>query len=584
MARTKIVCTIGPASSDESVLREMITAGMDVARLNFSHASYVESRKDIASIRRLAAEAGQVVAILQDLQGPRIRLGDLQTETLEIRSGTDVILSTDPDAAKKGQLPVDYEGLPTDVHPGNSILLADGTVELKVTGTEMTKVKCRVIFGGKVHSHAGLNVPGVTLSVPTITEKDMEDAEFGVTEGVDFIAMSFVRSAADVLHMKEIIAGYGGSIPVISKIEKHEAVTNFGGILEVSDGIMVARGDLGVEMATEEVPFLQKSIIRQTNRAGKPVITATQMLESMVHQARPTRAEATDVANAILDGTDAVMLSAETSIGDYPVETVRIMERIALAAEANFPYADWAQRAILAPAPSITDAISQATIQTAADLGANAIITTTKSGLAARMISKHRPQAPIVAVTDDDVTRRQLALSWGVTTLVTDPFTDTDEAISRSVDLSLHAGLIKQGDAVVITAGAPPGVTGYTNMLKVEILGNIIATGQGIGRGTIVGHVRHVTTAEAFSGRPSGTDILLTESYDDNLIPLMREAGGIVAVQSGLTSHAAIKGLEFGKPTIVGVTGALGTLSDGMLITLDAERGVIYEGRTNVPS
>ncbi len=479
--RTKIVATLGPASWEEPVLRRLLQEGVDVVRLNFSHARHEQTAEKIQLIRRLAEELGRNVALLQDLQGPRIRTGRVAdppgyvvlTPGQEVQLTTRELVATGPE-----EISIDYADLPMDVTPGDTILIEDGLMELKVISSSAEDVRCVVITGGKVGNHKGINLPDVTLRVPTITDKDKADLKFGVEAGVDYVALSFVRRAEDILELKQLIREYAGpdkpdtELPlVISKIEKHEAIANFDSILEASAGIMVARGDLGVEMPTEQVPILQKMIIRKCNIAGKPVITATQMLDSMIRNPRPTRAEASDVANAIIDGTDAVMLSGESANGIYPVEAVRVMDRIARTAEEEELFKQPHRDITNNLATSITDAICQAVCGVGRELSAQAIITTTTSGFTARMVSRNRPHLPIYAVTHEPRTLGRLALVWGVQAMLVGKYESTDEMLAMAEQAVVDKGLLKDGDMVVVTAGIPVGNPGQSNLLKVHIVG-----------------------------------------------------------------------------------------------------------------
>ena len=471
MRRTKIVCTLGPASSDEATLRALIQQGMDVARINFSHGTWQEHQTSVEAVRRLSQEEGRTVAILQDLQGPRVRIGQLEREPIMLAPRQIISLTSRPVVGTAEAVPIFPASLIADLRTGARILIADGQIELVVLEVTDTDARCQVVVGGPLSSHKGLNVPEVPLSVPSLTEKDLADLGFGARLGVDFVGLSFVRSADDVLELKRRLAELGSPAQVISKIEKHEAVAAFDDILAVSDGIMVARGDLGVETSVEEVPIVQKTVIRKCNRAGKPVITATQMLSSMIENPRPTRAEASDVANAIFDGSDAVMLSGETAIGKYPVLTARTMAEIAVRAEEALPYEDLFRRTSEGKAVSVTDAISQATVEVADELGARAVISLTVSGHTARQVAKHRPSMPIVATTPRPLTQRQLALTWGVQALCIPAQISTDEMIRLSVEAAVRAGAVQNEDLVVLTAGVPLGGPGKTNLLKVHVVG-----------------------------------------------------------------------------------------------------------------
>ncbi len=582
MRRTKIVCTIGPASESTETLEKMMLAGMNVARLNFSHGTHEEHAKRLAAIRKASSNTGKNIAVLLDTKGPEIRLGYLEREPIELEPGAEVRLTTEDVKGNDRILPVSYKGLPGDVRPGDRILISDGLIELKVKMVEGCEIVCSVVNGGELTSQKGVNVPGVRINLPPFTERDKQDIIFGIENDFDFVAISFVRRAADVLSIRRVIEEKDGHMDIIAKIENHEAVENLDEIIKVSDGIMVARGDLGVEIPPEEVPLIQKAIIERCNLAGKPVITATQMLESMIHNPRPTRAEASDVANAILDGTDAVMLSGETAMGRYPVEAVQTMARIATRAESALEYGELLTSKRRAKSRTITDAISHATVTTAQDLGAAAIITSTESGYTAKMVSKYRPKATIIAVTPHSTVLRKLALVWGIQPLQVERPSDTDSMIAASVDISLKSGLIKGGDLIVITAGVPVGVQGTTNLIKVQTVGDIMATGTGIGNRAVTGKACVAASArEAIEGITRG-GVLVTYDTDRDFIPAIEKAGAIITEAGGLTSHAAIVGLEFGIPVVVGVSGATTIIQDGEIITVDGQRGLVYRGSARV--
>ncbi len=478
--RTKIVCTIGPASRAPEMLRELMLAGMDVARLNFSHGSQSYHGENIERIRAVAAEVGKPVAILTDLQGPKLRVGEMEGEGVPLVSGEKLILTTRHVVGHGGEVPVQYAELPRDVEPGDRILIDDGLLELEVLSTdEETDITCRVITGGLLQTNKGMNLPRASHAIPAITDKDRQDLRFVLEQQVDWVALSFVRNPGEVQELKEMIRELSSArsltvadspVPVVAKIEKPEAVDDIDGIIEAADAIMVARGDLGVETSPEAVPIVQKMIIAKCNAVGKPVITATQMLDSMMRNPRPTRAEASDVANAILDGTDAIMLSGETAVGKYPLESVRTMVRIAQEAERGGLEGLARPRPPLGPVTSIADAVSHATCATACDLEAAAIITPTISGHTARIISKYRPPCPIIAVTPSPVVQRQLALYWGVHPLLSRRTDSTDETIAGAVRAAQEHGLIKQGDVVVITAGAAGSGPGTTDIMKVQVV------------------------------------------------------------------------------------------------------------------
>lgn len=469
--RTRIVATIGPATESEAVLRDLLRAGMDVARLNFSHGSHSWFARTIALLRRLAKEERRHLAILQDLQGPKLRLGQLWQDPFELVEGATVWLTTGP-ARAASQLPVEYDALPREVQPGDPVYINDGRVQLLAVGTKESAIECRVVHGGSVGSHKGLNLPNTTVSAAALTEKDRTDVAFGLRHRVDVVAQSFVRGAHDVQQLRDCMAQAcrsreAADVPIIAKIEKHEALQAFDEILAAADGVMVARGDLGVEIPAARVPVVQQQIIAAANAAAKPVITATQMLESMVESSRPTRAEVSDVANAIFDGADAVMLSAETATGKYPLQAVQMMHEIALEAETQC-------RSVpsgAVEARDVTDAIAQVTCEVAREIGARAILCGTTSGRTARLVARYRPGIPILAITPHAETCRRLALTWGVTPLLSRRLKSTDQLIADASRMAVDAGVVQAGDIAVITAGVPFGTPGQTNLLKVHIIG-----------------------------------------------------------------------------------------------------------------
>ncbi|WP_059054347.1 pyruvate kinase [Paenibacillus senegalimassiliensis] len=468
MRKTKIVCTIGPSSESLENIKKLIMAGMNVARLNFSHGDFEEHGNRIKTIREASAELGKSIAILLDTKGPEIRTGKLKEEAIELEQDEFLTLTTEEILGDKDRISITYKELPNDVEVGSTILIDDGLIGLTVVDVQGTEIKCRIVNGGTVKSKKGVNVPGVNISLPGITEKDANDIQFGIEQGIDFIAASFVRKAADVLEIRQLLEKQNATqIQIISKIENQQGVDNLDEILEVSDGLMVARGDLGVEIPAEDVPLAQKRMIEKCNRVGKPVITATQMLDSMQRNPRPTRAEASDVANAIFDGTDAIMLSGETAAGKYPVESVLTMARIAEKAESALEYREIFIKQSNAQQTTVTEAISQAVANSALELNAKAIITSTETGYTARMVSKYRPKAPIIAVTTADQTLRRLALNWGVTPVKGEVAATTDEMFDKAMKGGLDSGLVKEGDLVVLSAGVPLGSSGSTNLIKI---------------------------------------------------------------------------------------------------------------------
>jgi pyruvate kinase len=583
MRKTKIVCTIGPASESLENTKKLIQAGMNVARLNFSHGDFEEHGNRIRNIRKACRELGKTVAILLDTKGPEIRLGNLAEEPIELVAGEAVTLTTENIPGDRHRIPVTYKDLPRDVKPGDTILLDDGLIGLKVIEVRGTEIECEIQNSGPIKSKKGVNVPGVAISLPGITEKDANDIRFGIEQGIDFIAASFVRRASDVLEIRELLERHDAShIQIIAKIENRQGVDNLDEILEVADGLMVARGDLGVEIPVEEVPLVQKMMIEKCNRAGKPVITATQMLDSMQRNPRPTRAEATDVANAIFDGTDAIMLSGETAAGKYPVESVLTMARIAERAEAALEYREIFLRQASAQQTTVTEAISQAVANSALDLDANAIITSTESGYTARMVSKYRPKAPIIAVTPVEHVMRSLQLVWGVIPVLGKPAKTTDEMFDIAVNGAVGAGLVKLGDTVVITAGVPVGRSGSTNLIKIHTVGDLVAKGQGIGSQSATGRVVVAHTSEEAIAKAKEGMILVTPSTNRDYMPAIEKAAALITEQGGITSHAAVVGLNLGIPVVLGVADATQRMTDGMEVTVYAEIGVIYTGQARV--
>ncbi|PLR77786.1 pyruvate kinase [Bacillus sp. V3-13] len=585
MRRTKIVCTIGPASESVEKLCQLIEAGMNVARLNFSHGNFEEHGQRIRNIREAAERTGKTVAILLDTKGPEIRTNDMENGAIELTAGQEITVSMNEVLGTKEKFSVTYSGLIDDVHTGSKILLDDGLIALDVIKIDKAnnEIQTKVLNGGVLKNKKGVNVPGVAVKLPGITEKDANDILFGIEQGIDFIAASFVRRATDVLEIRQLLQDNNAShIHIIPKIENQEGVDNINEILEVSDGLMVARGDLGVEIPAEEVPLVQKQLIKKCNALGKPVITATQMLDSMQRNPRPTRAEASDVANAIFDGTDAIMLSGETAAGSYPVEAVQTMNNIARRAETALNHKEILSKRSKDNEHNITDAIGESVAHTALNLDVNAIITPTESGHTARMISKYRPKAPIVAVTSNDYVCRRLALVWGVYPQLGKESTTTDEMLDRAVEESLNSGIVKAGDLVVITAGVPVGEAGTTNLMKIHVVGDILAKAQGIGRKSAFGKVVVAQNAQEALAKVKDGSILVTIGTDREMVPAIEKCSALITEEGGLTSHAAVVGLNIGIPVIVGVQDATKLFKDGQEITVDSARGVIYNGHASV--
>ncbi len=471
MRKTKIVCTLGPATNSEHRIEQLIQAGMNVVRLNFSHGTHQEHQSMISTIRKVAAHTGKPIAILQDLQGPKLRVGKMKAGSILLKQGQIITIVADEIIGDEQRIGTSYRHLARDVRPGDTILLDDGLIELKVKESRGNEVICQVITGGILSDHKGINLPGVTISQPSVTEKDREDLLFGMDQGVDLVAISFVRSAEDVLAVKELIRSRGQEILVLAKLEKPEAIEHLDEILAAADGVMIARGDLGVELPLQKVPVLQKRIIQQAAHLGKPVITATQMLESMRFNPRPTRAEVSDVANAIFDGTDAVMLSAETATGKYPIETVRTMARIITEAEHA---GAWMGHHLSAAEKtlSIADAVSHSACEAAEFLKVKAIVAFTKSGFTARMVAKYRPKTQIIAFSPSEIVQRQLSLSWGICSLQMEYLNSTDQIIGRTEQILLDQKLAKHGDIIIILMGSPIFIKGTTNLMKLHVVGS----------------------------------------------------------------------------------------------------------------
>ncbi|MEM1254284.1 MAG: pyruvate kinase [Cyanobacteria bacterium P01_H01_bin.21] len=579
LRRTKIVSTIGPATQDPATLRSLIEAGATTLRLNFSHGTHDDHQRSIRLIRQLSFELNQPVGILQDLQGPKIRLGKFEDGAIHLKTGDSFTLTSRQLPGTQAISSVTYEPLVEEVPTGATILLDDGKVEMRVANKDIEKreLHCEVVVGGKLSNSKGVNFPGVYLSIKALTEKDKVDLAFGLDQGVDWVALSFVRNPQDVLEIKEIIANAGKRVPVIVKIEKHEAIEQMEAILSLSDGAMVARGDLGVELPAEDVPILQKRLIATANRLGIPVITATQMLDSMVNNPRPTRAEVSDVANAILDGTDAVMLSNETAVGNYPVEAVATMAKIALRTEQE----QIAKNTDTATSRTIPNAISRAVGQIASQLDAAAIMSLTKTGATARNVSKFRPPTPILAVTPHVEVARRLQVVWGVKPLLVVDLPSSSQTFQSAVNVAQEKELLHDGDLVVMTAGTLQGVSGSTDLIKVELVTAVLGHGKGIGEGVVSGRARVVSKALAVSNFNPG-EILVVPSTSVDYVDIIRHAGGIITEDASYTGHAAVLGLRLGIPVLVGVTNATNIIRDGTIITVDAKRGVVNSGATNL--
>ena len=579
MKKTKMVCTLGPASDSKEILTKMIQCGLNVARLNFSHGSHEEHAGRIQRIKEVRKELNIPVALMLDTKGPEIRTGDLKEGKVTLETGKKIVLTSEQIEGDADRVSVSYEGLPDDLSVGNKILIDDGLIELNVDRIDGTEIYCSIDNGGVLGSKKSVNIPNVEINLPGLTPKDESDLIFGIKQKVDFVAASFVRKPQDVIAIRKVLENNGGgNIQIISKIENREGVEKIDRILAVSDGIMVARGDLGVEIPAEEVPLVQKSIIKKCNLLGKPVITATQMLDSMIRNPRPTRAEVGDVANAVFDGTDAVMLSGETAAGAYPVQAVETMANIVEKTERSEEY-------ITRQQPehgelTITNAVSEAAVQIAANLDATAIIAATSSGHTPRMLSKYRPECTILAVSDKVSTVRRLTLSWGVYCMYMTELRDTDSMVHDSVQAAVELGVVKIGDLAVVAAGVPLGVQGNTNMIKVHTVGNAIMSGIGIGDKPVTGYAKLINEDNASEFKEG--DILVVKSLSPDISWILDKAAAIITEEGGLSSEGAIAGLHYNIPVIVGVEKALEIIGHGKLISVDPKRGMVYQGKVRM--
>ncbi len=574
--KTKIVCTLGPSTENDAVLRELIRSGMNVARLNFSHGTHETHLQNINRIKKMRGELKLPIAIMLDTKGPEIRLETFENGKVELKKGQTFTLMTQSVVGNAERASITYPELPRDIHEGTTILIDDGLVGMTVRGLTDTEITCEVNNDGTVSDRKSVNVPDADLSMPYISPKDRDDIVFGIHHGVDFVAASFTRSADDILEVRKIFSQEGRSnISIIAKIENMQGVQNIDEILRVSDGIMVARGDLGVEIPLEQVPVIQKMLIHKAYSSGKQVITATQMLDSMMKNPRPTRAEATDVANAIYDGTSAIMLSGETAAGLYPVEAVKTMARIAMCAERDINYQKRFKERAAELTPDVTNAISHATCTSAQDLGAAAILTVTKGGRTARMISKYRPSCPIICCTTDETVCRQLNLSWGVIPLVIEEATNTDDLFERAVQAGEKAGLLHDGELVVMTAGVPLGISGTTNLMKVHVVGHILVTGRGVTQQSCCGSLCVCRNGEEAIRNFKDGDILVISQTTNTLLAQIRKASGLILEDSNPNGHGAIAGMSLNLPVIIGAENATKILKSGAVVMLDAERGVV---------
>ena len=578
MRKTKIICTLGPSTDKDGVLRELIANGMNVARFNFSHGSHEEHKGRLDLLKSLREELGKPVAALLDTKGPEIRLKEFKNGVEMLEAGQTFTLTTREVEGTKEICSITYKDLPQDVHEGGTIMLDDGLIKLRITNVTDTDITCEVLNSGKIKNKKGVNVPGVHLSMPYLSQRDRDDIIFGVQQGFDFIAASFVRTAQDVYDIRNLLNEYDSNIRIIAKIENREGVNNIDSILAAADAVMVARGDLGVEIDFTELPGIQKSVIDRSFSFGKPIVTATQMLDSMMVNPRPTRAEISDVANAIYDGTSAIMLSGETAAGAYPVEALKTMSAIAERTENEVHYRD--NRLVDAGNGqiSVSDATAHAACLTAKDVNASAIVTVSESGNTARLLSKYRPAQPIIACVMNEQVQRQLAISWGITPLMMALAHSTDELIEMSTSLAKENGYLHDGELAVVTAGVPVGVSGTTNMIKIHMIGNCLATGVGIGPegsalANATGKACVCHNLDELRAKFKPGMVLVVPSTSNEMLSYVRDAAAIVVEEPGLNSHAAIAGKALLKPTIVGAAGATSHIRDGLMVAVDCAHG-----------
>ena len=580
MRKTKIICTLGPSTDKGDVLRELIANGMNVARFNFSHGSYEEHGGRLANLKALREELGKPVAALLDTKGPEIRLKEFKNGVEMLEVGQTFTLTTREVEGTKEICSITYKDLPHDVHEGGTIMLDDGLIMLRIEKVTDTDITCTVLNSGKIKTKKGVNVPGVHLSMPYLSQKDREDIIFGIQNGFDFIAASFVRTAQDVYDIRNLLNEYDSNIRIIAKIENREGVNNIDSILSAADAVMVARGDLGVEIDFTELPGIQKNIIDRSFSFGKPIVTATQMLDSMMVNPRPTRAEISDVANAIYDGTSAIMLSGETAAGAYPVEALKTMSAIAERTENEPHYRDERFKDAAHGQISVSDATAHAACLTARDVNAAAIVTVSESGNTARLLSKYRPAQPIIACVMNEQVQRQLAISWGITPLMMALAHSTDELIEMSTSLAKENGYLHDGELAVVTAGVPVGVSGTTNMIKIHMIGNCLATGVGIGPegsalANATGKACVCHNLDELRAKFKPGMVLVVPSTSNEMLSYVRDAAALVVEEPGLNSHAAIAGKALLKPTIVGAAGATSHIRDGLMVAVDCAHGSV---------
>lgn len=577
--KTKIVCTLGPATDDPKVLEQLMRSGMNVARLNFSHGTYEEQQKRIDMLKAVRKKLDLPIAMLLDTKGPEIRIGDMKDGGAQLKAGQTLTLTPEPMEGTAEKVSVSYPNLADDLHVDDTVLFDDGLIVCKVKAIKGRDIQLSVQNAAMLSSKKSLNIPGVNINMPYVSERDRKDLEFGVKNDVDFVAASFVRTPYDVMEVRKILEDLGaGDTDIIAKIENGQGVENIDEIIKVSDGIMVARGDMGVEIALEELPNIQKMLIEKCYKAGKKVITATQMLDSMIRNPRPTRAETTDVANAIYDGTSAIMLSGETAVGKYPVQAVETMSRIAVSTETHIDYKERFEQEATLSTPNVTDAISHATCTTAHDLGAAAIIAVSKGGNTARMISKFRPVCPIISPTTSEKVWRQLNLSWGVVPLQCEEQYSTDALFEYAVELSVKTGIVEKGDIVVITGGIPVGVSGNTNTLKVHLVGDVLVQGTGVNDLSVSGKICVAKDEKELANHFQDGDIIVMPKTSNLVIDILRRCSGIITEEEGVSSHGAVVGITLDIPVVTGAKGATDILKSGTVVTMDSTRGLVYGG------
>ena len=580
MRKTKIICTLGPSTDKDGVLRELVANGMNVARFNFSHGSYEEHKGRLDMLKAVRAELNKPVAALLDTKGPEIRLKEFKNGVEMLEAGQTFTLTTREVEGTKEICSITYKDLPQDVHEGGTIMLDDGLIKLAIKSVTDTDIVCEVLNSGKIKTKKGVNVPGVHLSMPYLSQRDRDDIIFGVQQGFDFIAASFVRTAQDVYDIRNLLNEYDSDIRIIAKIENREGVNNIDSILAAADAVMVARGDLGVEIDFTELPGIQKNIIERSFSFGKPIVTATQMLDSMMVNPRPTRAEISDVANAIYDGTSAIMLSGETAAGAYPVEALNTMSAIAERTEQEGHYLRGRLMEPNTGKISVSDATAHAACLTAKDVNAAAIVTVSESGTTARLLSKYRPQQPIIACVMKEQVQRQLSLSWGITSLMMPLAHSTDELIEMSTALAKENGFLHDGELAVVTAGVPVGISGTTNMIKIHMVGNCLATGVGVGPenaevSNATGKACVCRTLDEVHAKFKPGMVLVVPSTSNEMLNYVRDAAALVVEEPGLNSHAAIAGKALLKPTVVGAVGATSHIRDGLMIAVDCAHGSV---------